>query len=334
MAVKEGRMTTPRSAQVDLSVTPFYHCMSRCVRQSYICGIDSNTGKDYSHRRQWIVDRIKLLTSVFCIDVCAYAVMSNHYHLVLKVNSKESTKLTLENILARWEQIYPRDARKISTLRATNTQAFNTAIENIRTNLSSISHFMKSLNEKIALLSNKEDECKGRFWDGRFKSQALLDEGAILTAMAYVDLNPVRAGIAKTPEESEFTSIYERVESFLKNKSDAPEEQPIGLVPFLADINNKDSIDLELKDYLELVDQTGRIIRDDKPCSIPQNLAPILHRINIKPQNWLDMLKGLQKNFFYAVGNLENLKKFVPYYNKNNAKKIEFVDNCYQEEFG
>jgi REP element-mobilizing transposase RayT len=327
-------MATPRSSQVDLSVTSYYHCMSRCVRQSYICGIDKESGKDYTHRKQWIVDRIHLLSSVFCIDICAYAVMSNHYHLVLKVNSSEAKKLSDEDILYRWEQIYPRDARKISAIQASNKQAYDSAIENIRSNLSSISHFMKSLNEKIAVLSNKEDECKGRFWDGRFKSQALLDEGAILTAMAYVDLNPIRAGIAKTPEESEYTSIYDRVKCFVKTKSDMPENQPIGLVPLLTDENNNNSIDFELKDYLELVDQTGRILRDDKPCSIPQNLAPILERIKIQPKNWINMVKGLQENFFYAVGNLENLKKFMPFYNKSKAKQIDFAQKCYFEDAG
>jgi len=67
------------------------------------------------------------------------------------------------------------------------------------------------LNEYISKRANIEDNCTGHFWESRFKSQALLDERALLTCMAYVDLNPIRACMAKTPETSEYTSIQERI---------------------------------------------------------------------------------------------------------------------------
>ena len=84
-----------------------------------------------------------------------------------------------------------------------------------RERLYDVSWFMRCLNETIAKMANKEDGCTGRFWEGRFKSQSLLDEQAVLTCMAYVDLNPIRTGIAKTPESSDLP-VY-KVELKLTN---------------------------------------------------------------------------------------------------------------------
>ncbi len=73
-------MPKPRKVQVSLETTPYYHCVSRCVRRAFLCGVDDLSGKSYEHRREWIVDRIKELVEIFAIDTCAYSVMSNHYH--------------------------------------------------------------------------------------------------------------------------------------------------------------------------------------------------------------------------------------------------------------
>jgi hypothetical protein len=73
-------MPKPRKAQVLLEETPYYYCVSRCVRRVFLCGLDALTGKSYEHRRQWVVDRIKQLTDIFAIDTCAFSVLHNHYH--------------------------------------------------------------------------------------------------------------------------------------------------------------------------------------------------------------------------------------------------------------
>ncbi len=83
-------MPRARSQQVSLSDTPFYHCISRCVRRAFLCGEDVVTGKSFEHRRGWIEARILFLAKIFSIDVCAYAVMSNHLHLVLHVDDKQA----------------------------------------------------------------------------------------------------------------------------------------------------------------------------------------------------------------------------------------------------
>ena len=81
-------MTQARKEIVALDSTEYYHCVSRCVRRAYLCGKDEFSGKNFEHRRQWVVDRLQELTQVFTVNICAYAVMSNHYHIVMKLNRK------------------------------------------------------------------------------------------------------------------------------------------------------------------------------------------------------------------------------------------------------
>jgi REP element-mobilizing transposase RayT len=214
-------MTSPRAVLVSLDDTPWYHCASRCVRRAFLCGDDALTGMSFDHRRGWIAERIKQPAGVFAVDVAAYAVMSNHYHIVVRIDRERALEWTLEEVLERWTQLFSGPLlvmRYLSAERAQMTGAELSKVEDLgvkylkyRSRLHDLSWLMRTLNEHIARRANAEDGVTGRFWEGRFKSQALLDEKALLAAMAYVDLNPVRAGIAETPEASDHTSIQERV---------------------------------------------------------------------------------------------------------------------------
>jgi len=106
-------MTQPRKALVSLDTTPYYHVASRCVRRAFLCGKDPYSGRDYEHRRQWVVDRIRLLSSLFAIDICAYAVMSNHYHLVVKLCPEQLDELSDDDILDRWCALFKGPLREI-----------------------------------------------------------------------------------------------------------------------------------------------------------------------------------------------------------------------------
>ena len=200
-------MTQSRQTQVSLDDTPFYHCMGRCVRGAYLCGEDSATGRNYEHRKQWIVDRLRELSSIFSIEICAYAVMSTHYHAVLHVGREQAEAWDDREVVDRWRQLFSGGVLVERFLRGEAKSPAELAkvrelVAEWRERLTDISWFMRCLNESIARRANAEDHCKGRFWEGRFKSQALLDEAAVLTCMAYVDLNPTRAAMAETPETS------------------------------------------------------------------------------------------------------------------------------------
>ncbi|WP_200177391.1 Rpn family recombination-promoting nuclease/putative transposase, partial [Ectothiorhodospira shaposhnikovii] len=95
-------MPRPRCEQISLTDTPYYHIISRCVRRTFLCGQDHATGRTFEHRRQWIEDRIRLLASLFAVDVAAYAVMSNHYHMVIKLDPTQAESWSDNEVLRRW----------------------------------------------------------------------------------------------------------------------------------------------------------------------------------------------------------------------------------------
>ncbi|MDN3682856.1 transposase [Vibrio tapetis subsp. quintayensis] len=319
-------MATARKQLISVDATPYYHCVSRCVRQSFLCGSDASTNKSYEHRREWIEHKIQSLTRTYCIDVCAYAVMSNHYHLVLHINRDKALRLRLDEVIERWSRshklpvLVQRWLRKELKTQAEQDKCIE--IINIwRERLWSLSWFMKELNYDIACKANQEDECTGHFWESRFKSQALLDEKALAAAMAYVDLNPVRAGIAKSPEHSEFTSIKARLKALNDNLVTAP-----CLHPFIGNATNKlmDGIPFRLIDYIELVDWTARQFRENK-ATMANNMPPILERLNFNQSDWLEVCTTLERKRSTAIGSPSSLAQAKTALGKTKI-------HCYQLE--
>ena len=310
-------MPQPRKTQVSLDATPYYHCVSRCVRRAFLCGKDSVTGESYEHRRQWIETRLLELASIFAIDIVAYGIMSNHYHVVLHINRKQVESWAEREVVEQWHQLFSGNllSQRYSQgelLSKGEYYALSETINEWRQRLMSISWFMRCLNEPIAREANHEDEVTGRFWEGRFKSQALLDEKALIACIAYVDLNPIRAGIAKTPEQSDHTSIKKRIKQILKVKqTGVTEQQPEDLLPFVGNSREDmpEGIPFSLTDYIELVDWTGRIIREDKKGFIPSNTPPILQRLNIEADNWVYLTKHFEQPFTGLVGAAFRVRK-------------------------
>ena len=340
-------MTIARESQISLETTRFYHCISRCVRQAFLCGNHPISGEDLNHRKQWLLEYIKFLSSIFSIRVCAYAIMSNHYHLVLYVDLESSESWSDEEVFERWKRLFNRaipDERMVNEWRR---------------RLSDISWFMRCLNETIARDANKEEGCKGRFWEGRFKSQALVDEGALLSCMVYVDLNPIRSKLADTPEDSEFTSIQERIHAMSQNKSvelkktvvnsedqDLSQEPIIpneeikidmNLMPFRGDFNTSSDLSLEAslpvsyEEYLGLIDWSGRAIREGKRGAIPAHLGSIFERLNLRESGWLPTVEGFHHRFFRAAGNLKGMKKIGDQWGVKWLKGQQTAQSLYRQ---
>ena len=272
-----------------------------------------------------MVDRIRFLTSVFAIDVAAYAVMSNHYHLVVYIDESEALAWSDEGVCERWQQLYhihplvERLQKGQSSSQAEKDKAHD-IINEWRSRLSDLSWLMRNLNEHIARKANIEDNCKGRFWEGRFKSQALLDEKAVLVCMAYVDLNPIRAKMADSVQTAQYTSIFERIHdkaSYIDNKA----QLPFTPKPLLGFIGNENSDSpkgsaFSILDYLTLVEETGKVIRADKRGSLNKKACAVLTQLGINSDYWLELAEHFGKQYHQAVGSLAELNAFAAHTGK------------------
>ncbi|WP_372942937.1 transposase [Shewanella sp.] len=319
-------MARPRQTIVSLEDTPYYHCCSRVVRKAFLCGIDNVTGENFEHRREWVDSRILELATIFAIDICAYSVMSNHLHVVVKVDTDKAKQWSDKEVLIQWHKgfkgtLLTQKYLKGEALNQFERQTVDECVTEYRKRLIDISWFMRSLSEPIARMANKEDKCTGRFWEGRFKSQALLDEAALLACMAYVDLNPIRANVAATPETSDYTSIQRRINSAIKG------EQPTELLPFVGNehLNMTNGLKFNVKDYIKLIDDTGRIIREDKHGAISSSSQDILNRLNIPAENWLKITTEFGALFKGAVGALPALTEYCEHLDR---KRRQGASNC------
>jgi len=227
----------PRKNVIREDVVGVYHVGSRCVRRAWLCGIDPLTGVDYSHRRHWICERMEELARIFAVDACVYAILSNHYHLLVRNRPDLTAQWSDEEVVRRWWQLYPERRNDDGTpaepteleIRSIAADVKRTA--ELRTRLSSISWFMKELNQSIASRANAEDGVGGHFFQERFGCRSLLDERAILVCSLYIDLNEIRAMLATNPEDSVNTSAYRRILARIKRREReqaSRECQPVG----------------------------------------------------------------------------------------------------------
>ena len=309
-------MTMARSQLVDLDVTRYYHCISRCVRRAFLCG------EGFEHRKQWIEDRIELLAASFAVSVCGFSVMDNHLHVLVRLDPDAAKQWSDEDVVRRWIAVYPPrtlDVKdpKIVQMWVDHELKNERKVAAYRQRLAELGWFMKALKEPLARLANKEDDCKGTFWESRYKSIAILDEEALLATCAYIDLNPVAAGIAATPETSRHTSVRQRVRH-AKAKGKLPQlkaaaassvdgsraagrvEQDHWLCP-LEDRRGLATNDgpregmlqgFSLGSYLLLVDYTGRLCRNGK-ARLSREVAGIFDRLGTSAEFWEHRLKKL-----------------------------------------
>ena len=322
-----------RQSSIDPTQVQIVHVWNRCVRRAFLCGLDPLTGKDFEHRRQWARQRLEHLASIFAIDCITFSIMSNHTHQILRSRPDVVSQWDDRQVAERWLRITPKRDRQGIELepREREIKALcndKKLIARLRVRLSDVSWWMRYFSHHIACRANKEDCLTGHFWESRFGSELLLNDASILACMVYVDLNPVRAQMAATPEESDYTGAKDRIDdlriSLGTTELDHPSltltssqhsihdwerldnehcgwlspieideaNDPIGADPDSVGrrASRKGVVAMSLARYLELLDWVGRTIRSDKRGAIPEGLAPILGRIGLTPQSLLGQM--------------------------------------------
>jgi REP element-mobilizing transposase RayT len=308
-------MATARAHLVDLSVTRWYHCITRCVRRAFLLG------EGPLDRKEWIDRRLQELAEIFAIAVGGFSVLDNHLHLLLRLDPDVANAWPDEDVVRRWGRLFPPRNKSRQPLPVSKDWVESRLkdapwVATVRARLQSLSWFMKCLKEPLARMANRQDETHGAFFEGRFKSVAILDEESLLATCAYIDLNPVAAGVAKTPEASPHTSIKERVRhvnaqgrtadlkaaeggSVAGSKASARLEESLWLCP-IEDRRRLDSWregmleGFTLGSYLMLVDYTGRLFRDGK-ATISRDLAGIFERLGSSAEGCWARIEKLSK---------------------------------------
>ncbi|TWT66664.1 hypothetical protein [Allorhodopirellula solitaria] len=213
-------MKMPKQARgevIDPNEVHILHCIAECVSKSWLCGTDPATGECFEHRRGWIRDRIEFLASGFAIDCLTFSIMSNHLYLVLRSRPDVVAAWSDEEVAQRWLRLFPACRNSDGSPAVPTTAELNTILNqpevlaSRRQRFSDVSWHRRCLAENIVRRSNAEDSVTGHFWEGRFRAQVLLYEASLLACAAYVDLNPIRAAMAETPESSKYTGAKDRI---------------------------------------------------------------------------------------------------------------------------
>jgi hypothetical protein len=311
-------MTTARRKLLDATRPTWVHCTSRCVRRAFLAG------DAFEHRKLWIEERLQYLARCFAVDIAGYAVMSNHMHVIVRLDRAIPMTWSDVEVARRWLSVYPRKYLSDGTpVLPSEPEIAAIATDPVlvgkwRTRLADLGWFMKAFKEPLARRANREDECTGAFWEGRFHSVPLLDQAALIACMAYIDLNPIRAKVADRPERSHFTSGFRRIRA--RNRHRAADKirtrEPAKAKALLTKVglvaNAKHAEDglwltplarcqvgevlanktFTVDDYLTLLDATGRLLKAGKRGAIPPELAPILARLDLSVDAWLATMLG------------------------------------------
>ena len=302
------------------------HVIGRVVRRCFLLGNDPVTGKNYDHRKIWIEDQLKHLAANFGIDLLSFAILSNHFHLILRSRPEVVATWDDSEVARRWLMLCPVRRNDDHSPEEPNEFELNSIrndpdkLDSIRSRLSDVAWWMRLLCQNIGTRANREDLEVGKFFQGRYRAVRILDEETLLACAAYVDLNLIRAAMAETIEGSDFTSVQRRIQtvqqtiatessagtidSFLVPLTIDEKKDPIGPCPNQTRqrCSDKGFLSMSLGDYLELLDASARLVRADKSGSTPVDIAPIFERLKLDVGYWKLQIQEFGRLFSHMAG--------------------------------
>jgi hypothetical protein len=316
-----------RAEVFDPSEVAILHICARVVRRCFLFGVDPFTGKNHDHRKIWIEDQLKLLAAHSAIDLLAFAILSNHFHLLLRSRPDVVETWDDSEVARRWLMLCPIRKKKDRSAEEPNEFELNSIrndpdkLATIRKRLSDVSWWMRLLCQNIGTRANKEDQQVGKFFQGRYRAVRILDEETLLACAAYVDLNPIRAAMAETLESSDYTSVQRRIQS-LPHLGDSATSDVAALNSFLSPLtidekndsigacashtkrrcSDKGFLSISTMDYLELLDASARMVRPDKAGYTPSEVAPIFERLKLDPDYWRLQIQDFGRLFSNVAG--------------------------------
>ncbi len=218
-----------------------YHCMSRTVNGELL----------FQDREKELLRKMIRQIADFCgVEVLTYCLMSNHFHILVRVPDKASVSDC--ELMRRYRVLYPKPTKyQEASAKLMEKQLAEGAEEaeaircRLLARMSDVSEFMKTVKQRFTTWYNKSHQRFGPLWADRFKSLLVQGEGNPLQTMAaYIDLTPVRAGIVDDPKNYRFCGYAEAVAGFVDAKQ--------GLVVIWADSGAK-TVDAALRAHRSLI---------------------------------------------------------------------------------
>jgi hypothetical protein len=338
-------MRKPRCEVIDPAEVNVVHVCARTVRRCFLFGYDQLTGTNFDHRKQWIEELLEHFAAHFGIDLLTFAVLSNHFHLILRNRPEVVAQWDDTEVARRWLMICPHRKDEQGKPQTPSEAELDTIrrcpvkLEQVRQRLADVSWWMRLLCQRIATRSNREDEASGRFFEERYRAIRLLDEASLLACSAYVDLNPIRAAICETIESSDHTSAQLRIESMRKENSagkqagscqkepdDSNRSRSVAMLsPLPIDerldrigpcasesshrCSDKGYLPMSVLDYIELLDWTARQSRSDKRWRTAADVPPVVMRLGLSAQAWCELVDRFGCLFHHVAGCPETIDR-------------------------